>query len=98
MPFKGTAGKATELYENLWLQLDENPLSGNCPLPILPLGCIFKCLLSLMAFFLTFPTGGPSSQFLMCLTVAIMKKIKPYLTTPFLCLQSPNMEPPPLLS
>lgn len=41
MPLKGTAMKATEHYESLWLQLDENPNSGNRPLPILPFGLRF---------------------------------------------------------
>lgn len=45
------------------------------------------------AFFLTFLTGGPSSQFLMHLSVGIMKN-KNILNNPLLLLQSPNKEPP----
>lgn len=57
------------------------------------LGCVFKCLPNLMAFFLTFFTGGPSSQFLMYLSVGIMKN-KNILDNPVLLLQSPDKEPP----
>lgn len=57
------------------------------------LGCVFKRLPNLMAFFLTFLTGGPSSQFLMYLSVGIMKN-KHILDNPVLLLQSPNKEPP----
>lgn len=73
-----------------WMKTNVDTISGNRPHL---LGCVFKCLLSLMPFFPHLSHRSPLSQFLMCLSVGIMKKKKTGFDNPLL-LQSPNNELP----
>lgn len=69
-----------------WMKTNVDTISGNRPHL---LGCVFKCLLSLMPFFPHLSHRSPLSQFLMCLSVGIMKKKKTGFDNPLL-LQSPK--------
>ena len=65
-----------------WMKTKVDTIFGNHPLPILPLGYVFKCLLSLTAFFPHLSHRRPFKSVPMCLSVGIMKKKKTHLTTP----------------
>lgn len=65
-----------------WMKTKVDTISGNQSLSILPLGYVFKCLLSLTAFFSHLSHRRPFKSVPMCLSVGIMKRKKTQLTTP----------------
>lgn len=65
-----------------WMKTKVDTISGNQSLSILPLGYVFKCLLSLTAFFPHLSHRRPFKLVPMCLSVGIMKRKKTQLTTP----------------